>query len=128
MLQDHLRQLEEKLEIKAVSPPADPNTFTITIDPELDVTFHNLEDGIFFESQLCEVPERNREDIFIMLSEANLMGQGSLNSIFGMTKDKKHLIMTHFIDYDVSFQQFYDILEDYVNLAKITQEEIKSKV
>lgn len=127
MLQDHLRQLEAQLEISAKTSPQTPNIFTLSIDPELDVEFHKMEEGILIFSRLCSAPQANREDIFIHLSEMNLMGQGALGSIFGMTEDGKYIIMTHYIDYEVSYQQFYEILEDFVNLAKITQEEIKSK-
>ena len=127
MLQDHLRELENKLEIKLKNPPNEPGIFIFEVDEEITVYIHDLEEGTYITCQLCEVPSKNREDIFILLSELNLMGQGSLGSIFGITEDSKYLTINHLIDYDVGFLQFYEVLEDFVNIAKITLDEIRAK-
>jgi len=127
MLQDHLRELERNLEITLKSHPTDQGVFIFEIDEDITLIFHDLEEGTYITCQLCEVPDRNREDLYIMLSELNLMGEGSLGSVFGMSEDSKHLTMSHLIDYDVGYPQFYEVVEDFVNLAKITLDDIRAK-
>ncbi len=127
MLQDHLKELERELEVTIDQKPNERAIFSLRIDPELEVEFRDLEEGIFLQSQICEVPEKNKEDLFISLSEASLLGIGAMGSIFGLTEDCKYIIVNHLIDYDVSYQQFHDILEDFINIAKIYQDEIKSQ-
>jgi len=128
MLQDHLRELERNLETTLKTSPTEHGVFTFEVDDEITITFHDLEEGSYITCKLCETPDRNREDIFIMLSELNLLGEGSYGSVFGLTEDSKHITMNHLIEYDVAYPQFYEIVEDFVNLAKITLEDIQTKL
>jgi hypothetical protein len=127
MLQDHLKELERELDVEISGKPNEPGAYTFVVDPELEVEFKDLDEGIFLLSQISEVPRNNKEDLFVSLSEANLLGVGTKGSVFGLTKDLKYIVINHLIEQDVSYQEFHDILEDFVNIAKIYQDEIKSK-
>jgi len=125
MLQDNLRELERNLEVSISSSPTERGVYLFELDDDITVQFYDLEEGAYLFCRLCETPQSNREDVFIKLSELNLLGEGSLGAVFGMTEDSKHLTLSRLIDYDVGYPQFYEIVEDFVNLATITLDEIR---
>jgi len=125
MLQDNLRELERNLEVSITPSPSEQGVYVFELDDQVTVQFHDLEEGTYLFCRLCEAPSTNREDVFIKLSELNLLSEGSLGSVFGMTEDSKFLTLSRLIDYDVGYPQFYEIVEDFINLAKITLEEIR---
>ncbi len=127
MIQDHLRELERQLEIKLDTPPGEQGVFFLNVDEDVTVKFELLDEGTYMSCILCEIPKNNREDLFIMLAEMNLMGEGSLGNVFGLTKESKHLTMSRLIDYDMGYPQFFEVVEDFVNLGKITLDEIRAR-
>lgn len=84
----------------------------------------DLEPGIAFSCDICECPKKNREDFFIWLMRANLLGQGTGGCRIGLDKDEKVLTLGLGMPYEIDYSVFRDRFEDFVNYVIYWREEI----
>lgn len=74
------------------------------------------------------VPERGREDFYLLLMRANFLGQGTNDYILGMDKEEKFLTLSSKIPYDVDVDRLKEFIEDFVNFVDYWREELNRHV
>lgn len=85
----------------------------------------DLEPGVAFSAHICECPKLKREDLFIWLMRANLLGQGTGGCRIGLDKDEKVLTLSLGIPYEIDYRAFRERFEDFVNYVTYWREEIE---
>jgi len=123
MLAEFIDQICQELEI----PPPKPNeekVFTFSLNKEIQVFLKDLDPGVSMQANICPCPPGKREDLFIYLMRANLLGQGTGGSRIGLGGDEKFLTLSLGLPYEMNYQTFKENLEDFVNYLIYWQSEV----
>jgi len=120
---EHIKKIVKVLEIEIPKQEKD-KSFIIEITKELEVKIFDLDPGFYFFANIAPCPNEKKEDLFIYLMRANLLGQGTGRSRIGMDKEEKFLTLSYLIDYEVNYIEFKEKLEDFVNYINYWKKEI----
>jgi hypothetical protein len=124
MLENLISQLVEELELPAISPKDENQTFRLPLNPELVVSIKQLEPGMFLFSRIAACPEEKREELFIFLMKANFLGLGTGGSAIGLEADEKFLTLSSALPYEMNYKGFKESIEDFVNYVDYWKDEI----
>ena len=113
MLRDLLKELCHELEIKM--PKANEKGFFFAVNKEVEVAVRDLEPGVAMQANICPCPKKRREEFFIYVMRANLLGQGTGGSRIGIDADEKFLTLSIGLPYELNYKMFRETFEDFVN-------------
>lgn len=86
--------------------------------------FLDKEKEILLWSPIHTLPSNNQEDLFIHLMKANFLGQATGGAVIGISVDEKYLTLSDVMPYELSYQEFRNRIEDFVNYLIYWQKEI----
>lgn len=75
-------------------------------------------------ARVANCPTLKREDLFIYLMRANLLGQGTGGSRIGLDANEKVLTLSLGLPYEMNYKIFKERFEDFVNFILYWREEI----
>lgn len=123
MLAEMLNRVAENLRL-STSPTQDKKgAFSITLGGR-QIKIQDLDPGVYFWANLSEVPNKDREELFILLMKANFLGQGTGDCVIGMDHQEKFLTLSSQIAYEVNYEIFKEKLEDFVNYLDYWYDEV----
>ncbi len=122
-MHEHIKKIVKVLEIELPKQEKD-KSFIIEITKEIEVKISDLDPGFYFLANIANCPNEKKEDLFIYLMRANLLGQGTGRSRIGMDMEEKFLTLSYLIDYEVNYIEFKEKLEDFVNYINFWKKEI----
>ncbi|NGX48555.1 MAG: hypothetical protein K940chlam5_00143 [Candidatus Anoxychlamydiales bacterium] len=122
-MHEHIKKIVKVLEIELPKLEKD-KSFIIEITKEIEVKIFDLDPGFYFLTNIANCPNEKKEDLFIYLMRANLLGQGTGRSRIGMDMEEKFLTLSYLIDYEVNYIEFKEKLEDFVNYINFWKKEI----
>ena len=114
MLREFIQQLCTELEI-GIPKLNEKKVFPFKLTNDVEVALKDLEPGVGLQAQICPCPKMKREEIFIYLMRANLLGQGTGGSRIGMDPDEKFLTLSLGLPYEMNYKMFKESFEDFVN-------------
>lgn len=118
MLREHLIRVGHDLGIESKEFNTErPGVYRFRVNSDLSVEISEDDYGLFFQAHLSPTPNRNREELYTSFMNANVFGQGTYGNVLGISEDLKFVTLSRFLKADPSFEEFRDILEDYVNAA-----------
>jgi len=88
------------------------------------VSIKDLEPGMALHAQMCALPTKKKEELFIYLCRANLLGQGTGGCRIGIERDEKFLTLSLGLPYEMNYQTFRETVEDFVNYLAFWREEV----
>ena len=124
MLQQLLKTLAEELEMDEAPKKAEDGLYYLALNPQLSVTFKELEPGIALWGRIGPCPLVKREDLFILLMKANFLGQGTGGSTIALDENENFLTLSLVLPYDMNYKIFKDALEDFMNYLDYWREEL----
>ena len=124
MLQRFLKNLSEELSIP-FPKQSDKKIFSFVLNDELTIYLRDLEPGLSMNAQILSCPDKKKEDLFIYLMRANLLGQGTNRARIGLDSDEKTLTLLLGLPYEINYQLFKETFEDFVNHLVFWRNEIK---
>jgi len=123
VIKEYLTQLSQELKLKPTTVKTkEVGVFEFEVDPLTKVELAEYELGITLKTELCETPTQDTGELYAKMMDANVFGIGTFGSVLGMSEDNKFLLLTKYIDYQPTYQEFRDTFEDYVNAVKFWQE------
>ncbi|OGN55799.1 MAG: hypothetical protein A3D96_04410 [Chlamydiae bacterium RIFCSPHIGHO2_12_FULL_44_59] len=122
MLQQHLEKLCKELEIKTPKL-SEKNLFLFAVANET-VELKDLDPGVALHARIYELPKKKKEELFIHLMRANLLGQGTGNARIGLDKDEKFLTLSLGLPYEMNYQTFKESVEDFINYLLFWRDEV----
>lgn len=123
---NHIEKLCKSLNIEIPNQDKD-KSYLVKINEELEIKIWDLNPGFYFHSNIVECPQEKREDLFIYLMRANLLGQGTAKSRIGLDKEEKFLTLSHHIAYEVNYTEFKETLEDFANYTVYWKKEVEKQ-
>lgn len=99
-------------------------TYLIPLEDGINVMITPTPNGFSLFSELIELPKENEEDVYYQSLIANLFGQGTNGSLLGLNEQGNLLTLSRVVDYNISYQDFKEIIEDFINSIDFWKEEI----
>jgi hypothetical protein len=124
MLEQHLKALSEELQLDPLPPKDEHHLFHLAIHPTLTLTLKEFDPGFLLSGRIAECPTEKREELFILLSRANFLGQGTKEGSISLDNDEKFLTLSLHIPYDINYKTFKETVEDFVNYIDYWREEL----
>lgn len=123
MLRDFLVEICKEL---AIVPPKlnEQKIYPFRLTKEAEIELKDLDPGVSLQAKICPCPEKKREDLFIYLMRANLLGQGTGGGRIGIDSDEKFLTLSLGLPYEINYKIFKDTLEDFANYLAFWRDEV----
>jgi hypothetical protein len=123
MLRDYLAQLCKELAIDSVPKLNEQKLYPFRLGNEF-IALKDLDPGMSMQAQICPTPEKKKEDLFIFLMRANLLGQGTGGARIGIDQEEKFLTLSLGLPYEMNYQIFRETIEDFVNYLIYWRDEV----
>lgn len=123
MLRDYLAKLCKELAIEATPKLNEQKIYPFRLGNEI-IALKDLEPGVAMQAQISLCPEKKKEDLFIFLMRANLLGQGTGGARIGIDSEEKFLTLSLGLPYEMNYQSFKETIEDFVNYLIYWREEV----
>jgi hypothetical protein len=123
MLKEHLETFTRQFEL---APYIKERTsfFVLEIDPDTKLLFEELEVGFSMSAKIAPLPSDKKEDLLMILMNANFIGQGTGGSTISLDSEEKFLTLSAIFTYDMNYKTFTELIEDFVNYLDYWKAEI----
>lgn len=126
VLDEFMKQLGYEMELETPLEPEMSGVYLIPLDEGLRIVVNRIDNGLSLTCELADCPTIKREEFLQTLMEANLFGQGTSNSILGLSSNSKKITLSHHIERDIKYNEFAEILEDFINTIDFWREEARN--
>ena len=123
MIEQLIKELSEDLGIIAPSEKNENGYFPLELSDSMTISIKENSPGLLLQAEIALIPPQTRESLLEYFSEANFLGQGTGQHVIGIDPEEKFLTLSHSIPYDVDYQKFKEILEDFANHLNHWQKE-----
>lgn len=123
MLKEYIDLLCKELSIE-MPKLNEEKWFPFQLNDGIQVDLKDLEPGVAMQASLCLSPQKNREDLYIYLMRANMLGQGTGGCRIGIDEKEKSLTLSLGLPYEMNYTVFKESIEDFVNYLVYWREEI----
>jgi hypothetical protein len=125
MIATFLNRIADELQLSHAAKTKEKQTYLFEFANSVAVTVKDLDPGVSLKAPIITCPKHKKEELFIQLMKANLLGQGTGNGRIGMDLDEKTLTLSLGIPYELSYQAFRETIEDFINYLIYWREEIR---
>lgn len=124
MLREYLEKLCNELDIQPVPKLNEQKFYLFRLSDNAEVQLRDLEPGVAMQAKICPCPQKKKEDLFIYLMRANLLGQGTGGCRIGMDEGEKSLTLSLGLPYEMSYLVFKENIEDFINYLIYWRDEV----
>ena len=123
MLRVFLEDLCKELAIEPVPKLNELKIYPFHLGSEF-IAIRDLEPGLGLQAQICSCPGNKKEELFIFLMRANLLGQGTGGARIGLDQEEKFLTLSLALPYEMNYQVFRETIEDFANYVIYWRKEV----
>jgi hypothetical protein len=123
MLRKFLEQLCKELDISPTPKLNEKKIYPFRIGDE-EMELRDLDPGVSMRAPIRICPEKKKEELFIYLGRANLLGQGTGGARIGLDENEKFLTLSLGLPYEMNYQNFKETIEDFVNYLSYWREAV----
>jgi hypothetical protein len=124
MLKSFMEKLSNELRLSLEWPSPEKKEFSLKINENIVASLRDLNPGVAMSAKIGRCPSKKKEELFIYLSRANLLGQGTGGCRIGLDVDEKTLTLSRGLPYEMNYQAFKESFEDFVNYLVYWREEV----
>lgn len=126
MLSEWIKKYSQEFELEDALETGIPGTYEYPIDEDISVMITEIPRGFSLKCSQIECPSEINEEFFQHALFGNLYGQGTEGAVLGLDLEGKRLTLSRDIDYTIEYQDFKDILEDFLNSVDFWKREVAS--
>jgi len=115
MVQGFLEKLCAELSITPVPKLNEKKIYLFRFSLGVEIDFADLYPGVEMRAVIAFCPSKRREDLFIYLMRANLLGQGTGEARIGLDEQEKNLTLSLGLPYEMNYHAFKEAFEEFVN-------------
>ncbi len=123
-----IKQMEQQEGLPPI-PAGKKGEYNLPIEEEISVRLYtNQAGGISMVSEIDASQTAKKGEFFTHLLGADLFFQGTSDAVIGLDKTGKNIVISrHFAD-NITYNQFLDVFEDFVNTVTLWKDETKNFV
>ena len=114
MIEKHLTQLFEEMELGAV-PPFDKDGIADILLASFPMQITKTDHGAHFVASIASLPTKEKEAFLLKVMEANFLGQGTGGGVIGLRDDESFLTLSLDLPYEVNYTSFKEAIEEFIN-------------
>lgn len=122
MLETLIEQLGQELAMEDSILHGDQR-YRLSFDNQIDVEAVELDKKTLLKGVIGERPQQNGDAFLLKVLEANLFGDGTRNGVIGLNDEGKVLTLSMEVDYNSSFKDFKEKLEDFISVIEFWRTE-----
>lgn len=115
MVQGFLEKLCAELSITPIPKLNEKKNYQFRFSPGTEIDLADLHPGVEMRAVISPCPSGKREDLFIYLMRANLLGQGTGGARIGLDEKEKNLTLSLGLPYEMKYHAFREAFEEFVN-------------
>ena len=123
MLESYLNKL--KSEIKVTFSLLNKGIFNLNIGKYF-IKIKENNNNIYCVSYITKIPDKNREDLFVLLMRANFLGQATGKNMIGIDQDEKFFTLSLSISIEKDYVEFKNYLETFLNYLSYWEKTINN--
>lgn len=123
MLEKLIRQLSRELSMEDQITTTEDHHYLLPFDNEIEIEAIELEKNHVLKGIIGTYPQQNIEAFLLKTMEANLFGMGTRGAVIGLNEEGKLLTLSMELDYNSSFKDFKEKLEDFVSVMDFWRKE-----
>lgn len=128
MLSSLMQELAKEWELEQGLPEETPGVYKIPLDEGVSLTLTKAGgthgENLTLTSTIASIPKGKEEILFEQALLGNLFGQGTKHAVLGLNDSGNLLTLSQCIDYDITFQDFRNIIEDFINTMDFWRQEV----
>ncbi len=126
MLEENLAKLANDLELPPFPPRDKQSCYKLPLAEDLIISIKEKREGVAFFANVASLELQKKEEAFIYLMKANLLGQGTGEQVLALDPEEKTLTLSCIIPYDMDYKEFKERIEDFVNYLDYWRLEVKN--
>lgn len=123
MLEKLIHQLGRDLFMEDLITSTEKDHYFLPFDNDIEVEAIQLDKNYLLKGVIGEYPQQNTEAFFLKTMEANLFGMGTRGAVIGLNEEGKLLTLSLELDYNSSFKEFKEKLEDFISVIDFWKKE-----
>jgi len=125
MIEKWIHNLFNEIGLVDVPRQSGDGVYNIELFNNIKLIVKGLEIGYYIQSMIAEVPKERVESLYILIMEANFLGQGTGRAAIGMSSDENFFTLSLFINYEMNYQEFKEKIEEFINYLEFWRMQIK---
>lgn len=123
MLEKLINQFGQEFAMEDIITSSEEQHYQLPFENGVEIEAIELEKSYLFKGIIAPKPEQNSESFLLKVMEANLFGMGTRGSVIGLNEDGKQLTLSHELDYNSSYKDFKEKLEDFISVIDFWRNE-----
>lgn len=123
MLEPFIQQLGKELQMEEFITSPEPGLYLLSFDDQILVNVTQSSQNYMIKGAIGACPKENTETFLVKTMEANLFGLGTRGSIIGLNDEGNVLTLSLELDYNSTYKDFRNKLEDFVNVLDFWRQE-----
>jgi hypothetical protein len=123
MLGTLVNQLGQELEMQDLILNSQEGVYFLPFDENIEIYASQLPHSYLFKGNIGPCPKTNPAPFLTRILELNLFGKGTRNAIIGLSEDENMLTLSMELDYNSSYKEFKEKLEDFVSVIDFWRNE-----
>lgn len=123
MLDKLMDQLGKDLAIDAEIKKSENHHYHVPFENGIEVEVAELKQGCLLKGVIGDRPLQNGEAFLLKAMEANLFGIGTRGAVMGLKENGNKLTLSLEVDYNISYKEFKDKLEDFISVLDFWRQE-----
>ena len=123
MIDKLIQQLSQELEMEEMIVSQKPGHYILSFEKNIEVEVTQINHAYSFKGIIKTFPQENVEGFLIKVLEANLFGRGTRGAVIGLNPEGNMLTLSLELDYNSSYKDFKNKLEDFVNVINFWRQE-----
>lgn len=125
MLEKFVDSLGKELDMRELIKTTESGQYQLPFANDVLVLALFSPEGTYqFKSSIGKNPELKPEDFYVKALEATLFGKGTRGAAIGLDEERKLLTLSLEVDYNSTYKDWKEKLEDFVNVLEYWRNEL----
>ncbi len=116
MLNQLIEELGRELAMEESITQNEDNAYRLPFDKDIEVEVIQLERSFILKGVIAPCPQENVEPFLFKIMEENLFGIGTRGAVIGLKDEGNLLTLSHELDYNITYKEFKEKLEDFISV------------
>lgn len=129
MLERYIERLDKDFDLEGALLIETAGVFSLPLDQGLNLLLQETPEGFYFFCEvmpISSISEENKEKFLKDMLSLNLFGEEMKNSVIGLSEEGDILTLSQEVRSAVSYVEFQEIAEDFMNSVDFLLEEARS--